>query len=123
MRYERNIRAWCRTGAVSHGTGDIGVVFPDVIHHYQVFSSEVNEAVLLMLHNDFGRFENVLRNNAPQYPVVKSDVIPDEVYRAVESIIDTGQNDIWVVQAYLQIILARCIPMNEIGGKEQNWQR
>lgn len=28
-------------------TGDIGVVFPDVIHHYQVFSSEVNEAVLI----------------------------------------------------------------------------
>ena len=57
----------------------------------------------------FGRFENVLRNNAPQYPVVKSDVVPDEVYRAVESIIDTGQNDIWVVQAIYQIILARCI--------------
>ena len=27
--------------------GDIGVVFPDVIHHYQVFSSEVNEAVFI----------------------------------------------------------------------------
>ena len=85
-------------------TGDIGVVFPDVIHHYQVFSSEVNEAVFI---------------NAPQYPVVKSDVIPDEVYRAVESIIDTGQNDIWVVQAYLQIILARCIPMMKLVEKSK----
>ena len=85
-------------------TGDIGVVFPDVIHHYQVFSSEVNEAVFI---------------NAPQYPVVKSDVIPDEVYRAVESIVDTGQNDIWVVQAYLQIILARCIPMMKLVEKSK----
>ena len=85
-------------------TGDIGVVFPDVIHHYQVFSSEVNEAVFI---------------NAPQYPVVKSDVIPDEVYRAVKSIIDTGQNDIWVVQAYLQIILARCIPMMKLVEKSK----
>ena len=67
----------------------------------------------------FGRFENVLRNKAPQYPVVKSDVIPDEVYRAVESIIDTGQNDIWVVQAYLQIILARCIPMMKLVEKSK----
>lgn len=85
-------------------TGDIGVVFPDVIHHYQVFSSGVNEAVFI---------------NAPQYPVVKSDVVPDEVYRAVESIIDTGQNDIWVVQAYLQIILARCIPMMKLVEKSK----
>ena len=101
-------------------TGDIGVVFPDVIHHYQVFSSEVNEAVFINAPQMiFGRFENVLRNKAPQYPVVKSDVIPDEVYRAVESIIDTGQNDIWVVQAYLQIILARCIPMMKLVEKSK----
>lgn len=53
-------------------TGDIGVVFPDVIHHYQVFSSEVNEAVFINAPQMiFGRFENVLRNKAPQYPVVK----------------------------------------------------
>ena len=101
-------------------TGDIGVVFPDVIHHYQVFSSEVNEAVFINAPQMiFGRFENVLRNKAPQYPVVKSDVIPDEVYRAVESIIDTKQNDIWVVQAYLQIILARCIPMMKLVEKSK----
>ena len=25
--------------------GDFAIVFPNVIHHYQVFSSEVNEAV------------------------------------------------------------------------------
>ena len=48
--YERNIRAWCRTGAVSHETGDIGVVFPDVIHHYQVFHQELMRRFLLMLH-------------------------------------------------------------------------
>ena len=101
-------------------TGDIGVVFPDVIHHYQVFSSEVNEAVFINAPQMiFGRFENVLRNNAPQYPVVKSDVIPDEVYRAVESIVDTGLNDIWVVQAYLQIILARCIPVMKLVEKSK----
>ena len=100
--------------------GDFAVVFPNVIHHYQVFSSEVNEAVFINAPQMiFGRFENVLRNKAPQYPVVKSDVIPDEVYRAVESIIDTGQNDIWVVQAYLQIILARCIPMMKLVEKSK----
>ena len=42
-----------------------------------------------------------------------------EVYRAVESIIDTAQNDIWVVQAYLQIILARCIPMMKLVEKSK----
>ena len=85
-----------------------------------MFSSEVNEAVFINAPQMiFGRFENVLRNNAPQYPVVKSDVIPDEVYRAVESIIDTVQNDIWVVQAYLQIILARCIPMMKLVEKSK----
>ncbi len=37
------------------------------------------------------------------------------MYRAVESIIDTGQNDIIrAASSYLQIILARCIPMMKL---------
>lgn len=28
--------------------GDIGFVFPDIIHHYQVFSSGVNKAVYII---------------------------------------------------------------------------
>ena len=49
-------------------TGDIGVVFQDVINHYQVCSSGVNEAVFINAPQMiFGRFENVLRNNCLLY--------------------------------------------------------
>ncbi len=56
----------------------IGVVFPNVIHHYQVFSSEVNEAVFINAPQMILVRLKMYCNNAPQYPVVKSDVIPDE---------------------------------------------
>ena len=60
-----------------------------------------------------------MRNNASELPALICEVMQDEVVRAVESIIDTGQNDIWVVQAYLQIILARCIPMMKLVDKSK----
>ena len=59
--------------------GDIGFVFPDIIHHYQVLTPGVNKATYLI---------------ASPFTIGK---------------LETEQSDITVAQAYLQIVLARCI--------------
>ena len=46
---------------------------------------------------------------APEYPVIKAEKVEPEVYRVINAILETEQSDITVAQAYLQIVLARCI--------------
>ena len=59
--------------------GDIGFIFPNIIHHYQVFSCQHNHAF--------------------------------------NSILGAHKVDMTLVQAYLQIILARCIPKFQLVEK------
>lgn len=89
--------------------GDIGFVFPNIIHHYQVFSDRKNTAVFIKSPPFVpGNFETMLSTYAPEYPVVKKADVDDEVRRALEAIMETKQTDLMIIQAYLQIVLARC---------------
>ena len=45
----------------------------------------------------------------PEYPIIKAEKVEPEVYRVINAILETEQSDITVAQAYLQIVLARCI--------------
>ena len=45
----------------------------------------------------------------PEYPIIKAEKVESEVYRVINAILETEQSDITVAQAYLQIVLARCI--------------
>ena len=90
--------------------GDIGIVFPDIIHHYQVLTPGVNEATYL-ISSPFmlGKFVDIMQSMAPEYPLIKAEKVEPEVYRVINAILETEQSDITVVQAYIQIVLARCI--------------
>lgn len=89
--------------------GDIGFVFPNVIHHYQVFSDTSSTAVFIKsLLSISDHFETMLTKYAPEYPIIKSPDVEEEVYRTLKAILDTKQTDMAIVQAYLQIVLARC---------------
>ena len=50
-----------------------------------------------------------MQSMAPEYPIIKAEKIETEVYRAISAILETEQSDFTVAQAYLQIVLARCI--------------
>lgn len=63
------------------------------------------------------RFTDVLENKAPKLPVIKASSIEPDVYRAFYSILGAQKDDITLVQAYLQIILARCIPKFQLVEK------
>ena len=90
--------------------GDIGFVFPDVIHHYQVLTPGVNKATYLFASPfTIVKFADIMQSMAPEYPIIKAEKVEPEVYRVINAILETEQSDITVAQAYLQIVLARCI--------------
>lgn len=98
--------------------GDIGIIFPDLIHHYQVLSKDFCEAVYINAPGFIvGKFEEVLKTKAPVCPLIKASKLSMEVTRAIETMMETDGQELLVVQAYLQIILARCIPLLTLEDK------
>ena len=90
--------------------GDIGFVFPDIIHHYQVLTPGVNTAIYLIA-SPFviSKFADIMQSMAPEYPIIRAEKVEQEVYRVINAILETEQPDITVAQAYLQIVLARSL--------------
>lgn len=90
--------------------GDIGFVFPNIIHHYQVFTDRESVAVFIKSPPFvLSTFDEILLNYAPEYPIIKAGDVDRETYRALGAVMKTKQTEFAIVQAYLQIVLARCI--------------
>ena len=52
--------------------GDIGFVFPDIIHHYQVLTAGVNNAIYLMASPfTIGKFADILKIKKDHFIFVK----------------------------------------------------
>ena len=46
--------------------GDIGFVFPDIIHHYQVLTASVNNAIYLIASPfAIGKFADIMQSMGP----------------------------------------------------------
>lgn len=79
-------RCWRRT--FPYESGDIGFIFPNIIHHYQVFSCQRNQAIYLNASPFLvDRFTDILENKAPKPPVIKASSIEPDVYHAFNSIL------------------------------------
>ena len=100
--------------------GDIGLVFPDVNHHCQVFSEQYSEVLYINIPTrTLGTYEELLKRKAPVYPVIKYGELPSEIYPAIQSMKGSVPKNIWIVQAYLQVIFVRCIPLLTLTEKSQ----
>ena len=98
--------------------GDIGFVFSDIIHHYQVFSEKTSRADYILVPSSFaGVFKDKIQGYAPKYPVIHAGQIEPDVYNAIQAIIQMEDNEPMIVQAYVQIVLARCIGKMELVEK------
>ena len=88
-------------------TGDIGVVFPDVIHHYQVFGEKENKVIFLYLEPTlFPSYYRELQIYSPKNPVVKKEQVHPDVVNAIKYLAGITEGNPMLIQAYVQMILA-----------------
>ena len=69
--------------------GDFAVIFPDVIHHYQVFSPGINRGWYLWAGMPLtGQFANTLQKSCPDNPVITSKNLHPDIRNAVKCLYD-----------------------------------
>lgn len=68
--------------------GDFGIVFPNVIHHYQVFGSGRNRAIYLFANPTFfSSYIEELQSNCPRIPIIKKDNISPDIEYVINQLI------------------------------------
>ena len=101
--------------------GDVAVIFPELIHHYQVFDSgKCRSQYLLASPAMSGIFLQTLQKYAPKDPIIKKENVHPDVVYAFQSLYRedaTGETAHAIHQAYLQIALARLIPCLDLVDK------
>jgi len=94
-------------------TGDFAVVFPEVIHHYQVFSKEKSTATYLLVTPLMsGSFNTLLQQKIPTNPVIPHERLHPDIIYAMEHL-DPKENGAaadMIHQSFLMIILSRALP-------------
>ena len=64
--------------------GDFAVLFPEVIHHCQVFSGENNKACYLWAQPILcGQFASVMQKYCPKNPVIKKPQVHRDIVNAI----------------------------------------
>ena len=97
-------------------TGDFGIVFPNVIHHYQVFSREESRALYFLAPPSFaGFYLEQLQTCQPKDPVLPATLVHPDIPYALERLreladLEEGQQGEALGKAFTQIILARAFP-------------
>lgn len=106
--------------------GDFAVVFPDLIHHYQVFSGGDNTACHIIASPALGgAYQEELASLCPKDPVIPGDKLhPDIPYavrrlREIDQASDAIKKDSQLLMtAYIEILLARSMPQFTLVEKE-----
>ena len=97
--------------------GDFAVVFPDLIHHYQVFDPNGCIAKYLIISPTYsGEFADILKDNCPTYPIITKNKLHPDISYIMEHLNETEEKVIY--QSYLQILLARSCPQFDFMPKE-----
>ena len=105
--------------------GDFAIVFPNVVHHYQVFDSGKNKGIYLFLDPSLAPtcYEKLLKYS-PEYPIIKKEELHPDVVRAIKSLVNLEECSSMVIQAYMQMILAhvfdemKMVDKDTIGGED-----
>lgn len=99
--------------------GDFAIVFPNVIHHYQVFCSGKNKAIYLFLEPSLtpGFFEE-LQKYSPKHPIIKKEKVHVDIVNSVKALVNLDECNSMIIQAYAQIILAHVFSDMEMVDKD-----
>lgn len=105
--------------------GDFAIVFPNIIHHYQVFDSGENRAIYIFLDPSLSSvFYEDLQKLSPEYPIIEKDKVHADVHNAVMELAGNKKCTPMLIQAYMQIILAHVfsemhmVDKGDIGGND-----
>ena len=95
--------------------GDFGIVFPNVIHHYQVFGSGRNRGVYLFAEPTFfTSYMEELQNYFTKVKKKKKDKISPDIEYVVNQLVKQEEYNGRMAKAYVQIILAHVFTDIEI---------
>lgn len=100
--------------------GDFAIVFPELIHHYQVFGAERCRAIYLYVDTSLiTTFLSTLQQQCPKSPVITKKYVDQDITYALNSLLRQrrSKKDILLQQAFVQIILARSLPRFELVEK------
>ena len=99
--------------------GDFGIVFPNVIHHYQVFGSGRNRAFYLFAEPTlFSSYIEELQNCCPKIPVITKENISPDIEYVINQLVKHKEDNSKLEKAYIQVILAHVFTDMEIITKE-----
>ena len=105
--------------------GDFAIVFPNVIHHYQVFDLGKNEAIYLFLEPSLmPSFYEDLQKYSPMYPIISKEKVHMDIVSSVKMLVNYKELNSMIIQAYAQIILAhvfsdmQMIDKDALGGDD-----
>ncbi|MCI5596282.1 MAG: hypothetical protein MR380_06180 [Lachnospiraceae bacterium] len=99
--------------------GDFAIVFPNLIHHYQVFGKGKKEAFYLVPQISLtGCFMDDLRKYCPKNPVIKKKNVHPDILDAIVKLYNEENRSQVLEQAYIQIILARSMQCFELIPRE-----
>lgn len=100
--------------------GDFAVVFPNMIHHYQVFHEGENKALYLLISPKAAPlYIEEMQKYCPECPIVSKEHLHVDIVNAIKSLIDVEKENERLVQAYVQIIFAHIFSNIKMVEKRQ----
>ena len=99
--------------------GDFAIVFPNLIHHYQVFQNGDNKALYMLVSPKLiPNYMDEIQKNCPISPVINKECLHIDIVKAVKALVDVEKDNIRLIQAYVQMIFAHVFSGMEMVSKE-----
>ena len=109
--------------------GDFAIVFPNVIHHYQVFGDKENRAIYVLVDPTICPvYWDKLQKFCPRYPIIGKEILQEDIVNSVKTLSGKGEMNEMLRQAHVQMILAhvfsemKMVEKSTIGGDDIVYQ-
>ena len=99
-------------------TGDFAIVFPNVIHHYQVFTEESKAIYVLANPLICSAYSKELQGFSPKLPILAKTRLHSDISNSMKALTKADNDNKILSHAYIQMILAHVISELEMIEKE-----
>ncbi len=99
--------------------GDLGIVFPNIIHHYQVFLEGENKAIYLFIEPSLlVGFQEELKLYCPENPVILQNNLQGDIVSAIKMLTKIENDNSIMGHAYAQMIMAYVVTTVKLVEKD-----